>query len=242
MPPKKKLALGRKTPAAQRMSVSRADETSQQTQERLLANRQSRAAETPQQTQSRLQADQERHREQRAAETPQQIRVRLQADQMRYAYRRGTIWADMRNAAFQYDPNVQYGLTRLLLIGRMEKQCEHCSALKYEGERPGMCCSGGKVRIPDLPAPPEELRALLDGSSPHSTDFLKHIRYYNNAFQMTSFGCDKRVTEPGYMPTFKIQGQVYHTIGSLLPPFNEDNLEAQPVFLQVFLWVTVIQK
>ena len=46
---------------------------------------------------------------------------------------------------------------------------------------------------------------------------------------MTSFGADKEVTEHGYMPTFKVQGQVYHTIGSLLPMAGE---EAK--FLQIY--------
>ena len=31
------------------------------------------------------------------------------------------------------------------------------------------------------------------------------------------------------MPTFEIQGQVYHTVGSLLPPPNES-----PRFLQIY--------
>ena len=44
-----------------------------------------------------------------------------------------------------------------------------------------------------------------------------------------SFGADKEVTEHGYMPTFKVQGQVYHTIGSLLPMAGEE-----PKFLQIY--------
>lgn len=46
---------------------------------------------------------------------------------------------------------------------------------------------------------------------------------------MTSFGTTKRIREPGYMSTFKIQGQVYHRIGSLQPlPYEE------PKFLQIY--------
>ena len=47
---------------------------------------------------------------------------------------------------------------------------------------------------------------------------------------MTCFGTTKEVREPGYMPTFKIEGQVYHIVGSLLPLPNE-----QPKFLQIYL-------
>jgi hypothetical protein len=46
---------------------------------------------------------------------------------------------------------------------------------------------------------------------------------------MTSFGATNEVCEPGFMPTFKVQGQVYHRVGSLLPPSNEE-----PKFLQIY--------
>ena len=46
---------------------------------------------------------------------------------------------------------------------------------------------------------------------------------------MTSFGADKEDTEHVYMPTFRVLGQVYHTIGSLLPMAGE---EAK--FLQIY--------
>ena len=46
-----------------------------------------------------------------------------------------------------------------------------------------------------------------------------HLRAYNSAFQMTSFRANQ-VHEPGFRPTFRIQGQVYHEIHSLLPLLN----------------------
>lgn len=61
-----------------------------------------------------------------------------------------------------------------------------------------------------------------------SKNFLMNIRKYNSAFQMTSFGASKVVND-GYMPTFKIQGQIYHRIGSLLPL-----LEDESKFLQIY--------
>ncbi|XP_036357297.1 uncharacterized protein LOC118762596 [Octopus sinensis] len=45
---------------------------------------------------------------------------------------------------------------------------------------------------------------------------------------MTSFGANV-VQEGGFMPTFKVQGQVYHRIGSLKPAENQD-----PQFLQLY--------
>ncbi|KIH67100.1 hypothetical protein ANCDUO_02572, partial [Ancylostoma duodenale] len=45
---------------------------------------------------------------------------------------------------------------------------------------------------------------------------------------MTSFGATATVQEPGFMPTFKVKGQIYHRIGSLLPLPDEN-----PKFLQI---------
>lgn len=45
---------------------------------------------------------------------------------------------------------------------------------------------------------------------------------------MTSFGA-KEVKEGNFMPTFKVQGQVYHKIGSILT-----NSQEKPSFLQIY--------
>ena len=93
-----------------------------------------------------------------------------------------------------------------------------------------MCCHNGRVNLPPLQVPPEPLQALLLRTSPHSTNFHANIRQYNGAFQMTSFGTtglDAR--EHGYMPTFRIQGQVYHRAGSLMPPEGQ-----KAKFLQIY--------
>ncbi|KAF8787458.1 Minor histocompatibility antigen H13 like protein [Argiope bruennichi] len=46
---------------------------------------------------------------------------------------------------------------------------------------------------------------------------------------MTLFGSGREIRELGFMPTFKVQGQVCHRIGSLQPQPNEE-----PKFLQVY--------
>ncbi|XP_067646742.1 uncharacterized protein [Eurosta solidaginis] len=61
-----------------------------------------------------------------------------------------------------------------------------------------------------------------------SKHFLSHIQEYNAAFQMTSFGATKIVRD-NFMPTFKIQGQIYHRAGSLLPYPDADHQ-----FLQIY--------
>ncbi|UYV78537.1 hypothetical protein LAZ67_16001933 [Cordylochernes scorpioides] len=153
--PRKRSAIGVRTPAARRMAA------------RAARGQSSRTLENPQQSQARLQSDRLRHRVQRASETPQQSQTRQEADRLRHFRQRASTWADMLNAAFHYNPALNYEQFTFLQIGHMDKQCLHCTAFKYNGERLGMYCSAGKVRIPDLPEPPEALRTLLDGSSPH---------------------------------------------------------------------------
>ena len=111
----------------------------------------------------------------------------------------------------------------------MNDPCTHCGALKWIGEAPGMCCCGGKVQLSALQPPPEPLESLISGVTDRSKHFLRNIRRYNACFQMTSFGATNEVSKAGFMPTFKVQGQVYHRVGSLLPLPNEDHR-----FLQIY--------
>lgn len=94
-----------------------------------------------------------------------------------------------------------------------------------------MCCSNGKIVLPDIVNPPEPLNTYMNGNTIDSKHFLKNIRKYNSCFQMTSFGATKIVNNLGYMPTFKVQGQIYHQIGSLLPERNGISKFLQIYFL-----------
>ncbi|XP_072392261.1 uncharacterized protein [Diabrotica undecimpunctata] len=115
----------------------------------------------------------------------------------------------------------------------MDKVCQYCQALKFRNEAAGMCCASGKVVLSPLPAPPEPLLSLLTGNSDDSKLFLRKIRKFNSCLQMTSFGatkiCDRASDGRNFENTFKIQGQVYHKIGSLMP--MPDN---NPKFLQIY--------
>ena len=107
--------------------------------------------------------------------------------------------------------------------------CPFSNATKFKGETSGLCCKSGRVQLLNLHDPPEPLNHLMLGDIPESRHFLENIRKYNSCFQITSFGVTKETQEPGYMPTFKIQGQVvYHTAGSLLP------LPEDPRYLQIY--------
>lgn len=102
--------------------------------------------------------------------------------------------------------------------------CSHCHAHRWKEERPGFCCEKGRVHLDDLPEPPADIRRLYE----RSRSFLDNLRSYNNALAMASIGCDEAVID-GFNPTFKIQGKVYHRIGSLLPTASEE-----PKFAQIY--------
>ena len=104
--------------------------------------------------------------------------------------------------------------------------CPHCNAYLWEKENKNACCVGGKVRLPRLPPPPDELLPLYDvrGSA-----FLKKARAYNNLFAMASLGCSE-IRQDGFSPTFTIQGKMYHRIGALLPSAGESPKFAQLYF------------
>ncbi|XP_029657261.1 uncharacterized protein LOC115231357 [Octopus sinensis] len=129
--------------------------------------------------------------------------------------------------AFKYEPNFNYSMHADKYWGKFFN-CQFCNAKKWAGEPPAMCCLNGKVSLPPLRELPDPLKELLTGSTSRSSKFLQLIRKYNCAFQMTSFGANV-VRETGWMPTFKVQGQVYHLIGSLQPLQN-----CKPSFLQIY--------
>ncbi|XP_076265190.1 uncharacterized protein LOC143199329 [Rhynchophorus ferrugineus] len=116
--------------------------------------------------------------------------------------------ASLNPAAFSYDVSIDYSNYQCVVIGSMNLVCSHCKALKYKNEANGLCCA--------------------NGIGTDSIHFLIHIQQYNNCFQMTSFGATNAVRE-NFMPTFKIQGQIYHRAGSLLPVSDSDNK-----FLQIY--------
>jgi len=106
-------------------------------------------------------------------------------------------------------------------------KCPYCYALKFKDEPKGTCCGNGKIKLPPLNNLTELLLIYLSGSTNESKHFLDNIRKYNSNFNMNSFGTH-RIKEPEYQTIFKIQGQVYHRIGSLLPYDGESS------FLQIY--------
>ena len=216
-----------------RQSTSRAAETPEQARTRTDNQRTrqstSRAAETPEEARTRTDNQRTRQSTSRAAETPEQARTRTDNQRIRQSTSRAARWQLIENEAFRYNPVNNYENYPQFDIGQMNHLCSYCGALKWAEEASGMCCSSGKIRLSQLQLPPEPLESLMSGATSRSKHFLENIRKYNSCFQMTSFGATNEVCEPGFMPTFKVQGQVYHRVGSLLPLPDE-----KPRFLQIY--------
>ena len=177
----------------------------------------SRAAETPQQHEARREENIATKAAFRAALTPEEQERRQEANATGMAASRNQPLREKEKSAFSFNPALDYASDPLVAIGSMSITCRHCDGMKWTGEAPGICCNRGKVRLTQINAPPEPLRTLLAVNNPNASNFQSNIRRYNSCFNMTSFGTTKEIRESGYMPTFKVQGQVYHQIGSLQP-------------------------
>lgn len=120
-----------------------------------------------------------------------------------------------------------------------QDKCSQCGAKHWMDEKLtssslvnpvfGTCCFDGKVSIPLLTQPPLELWKLYNGTDPNSTHFLNYIGSYNNAFAMVSLA-HKREDLGAGPNIFKIQGELRHRMGSLLPEPGRTPTYAQLYF------------
>ncbi|KAJ7479570.1 hypothetical protein FB451DRAFT_958941, partial [Mycena latifolia] len=97
----------------------------------------------------------------------------------------------------------------------------------------GMCCNHGKVEIPDLEPPPEPLCRLLLDDSEQAKEYRKNMWQYNIALSFTSLGVseDQSVNRGRGPPVFKIQGELCHRTGALLPSPNKE-----PIYAQLYIY------
>lgn len=220
----------------QRNSQARARESSVERSQRLaqqnLRTSELRARESRLERSQRLREQNVRTSQLRESESNverlQRLRAQAERQQLSTNRVRNRSLANSNRLAFRYDPQVDYAQQASVQIGVMNKICSNCSAKKWADEPNGMCCASGKVCLPNLQEPPQPIKNLLTNNHPLSGHFLTNTRKYNSLFQMTSFGA-KEIREGHFMPTFKIEGQVYHLIGSLLPPSGQN-----PQFLQIY--------
>src|SRR3990170_904542 len=126
----------------------------------------------------------------------------------------------------------------------MDQTCLHCGAKFWLSEKDrnssksspklAMCCAGGKIRLPPVLDPPPYLLDLYTSSRSEARNFRNNIRAYNGLLACSSFGAkiDESFQGQG-VANFKIHGQIYHRMGSLL------SVEGQnPVFAQLYIYDT----
>jgi hypothetical protein len=125
-------------------------------------------------------------------------------------------------------------------LGRMDKMCQSCGALHWASEEVerggfGTCCHHGKTIIPLLQAPPDPLRYLFTSLDSQAREFRANIWRYSLPFQFTSMAIEKvdesvnrsSFGSSTFRPVFRIQGELFHRHGSLLPAPGADALFAQ---------------
>ncbi|CAH9095699.1 unnamed protein product, partial [Cuscuta europaea] len=144
---------------------------------------------------------------------------------------------DVEDASYAFNSYEDY-----LDLGDSTYTCEYCGSLFWHAERVkrhgkqkpkfSMCCNQGDVVLPKMQTPPQLLRALIFGTDERSGHFLKNIRSYNSMFSFTSMcgKTDGSINSGTSPPVFRLNGQNYHTIGSLLPKDGQ-----RPKFLQMYL-------
>ena len=189
-----------------------------------------------------LEADRQRKRRERANESQEQREARQLRDRMWHQHDRMQEAAvrplssgkKLERAGFSYDVTTFNAHTlKIWDIGRMNHVCPICHAKKFKLETKGMCCGGGgkvekDIHVPRIPKPPEELLHLFDLDTQEGKNFIGNSRKYNSAFQMSSILTQWEAL-PGFMPTVKISGHLYHRMGPLMPSEGE-----QPKFLQIY--------
>ncbi|GKA24180.1 helicase [Tanacetum coccineum] len=115
-------------------------------------------------------------------------------------------------------------------LGPPSYRCSKCDATMWYAERTdkakrvahptfSLCCQEGKLRLSQFNDTPPPLKTLLDYTVPTTSKFREQIKVYNSMFCFTSFGAniDHSINSGRAPYKFRINGQNYHRMGSLLP-------------------------
>jgi hypothetical protein len=131
-------------------------------------------------------------------------------------------------------------------FGKPTFKCRHCNALLWYEERLqpnkhtkkpsfGICCKNGKIKLPSRPESLIFLQQLLNGDDQRSKNFRKNIRSYNSMFTFISTGgiVDKEINKEHGPYVFRMHGQNYQHIGTLLPEEGSN-----PRWAQLYIYDT----
>ncbi|CAN1247553.1 hypothetical protein LINPERPRIM_LOCUS6377 [Linum perenne] len=128
-------------------------------------------------------------------------------------------------------------------LGALTCICEHCGASMWREEstaktrnRPKPCftlyCNDGAVNLPLGREPPSYLSKLIYSDNAVCHHFCENIRKYNAIFFFTSLGgkVNWKINNGTSPYMYSIGGQIFHRIGSLLPPEG-----CAPQFAQLYI-------
>ena len=148
----------------------------------------------------------------------------------------------MRNPFFGIARRPVIDTFRVHDLGDMNILCPFCDALHWQDERVssstincpqfGMCCGHGKVKLPSLRVPPSPLYNLFTADTFQAKEFRTNITQYNAALAFTSLGVkvDHSIVGNG-PPVFRIQGELRHLSGSLIPDESQT-----PCYSQLYIY------
>jgi len=135
----------------------------------------------------------------------------------------------LRNDALQLFGDKDVSAPRRWDCGEMDTICGFCSAKMWIKKRSAksrnnnpqfsLCCENGKVLLPNLLATSQELEVLLTSKESNAIEFRDQICMYNSVLAFTLLGAkvDESVTGGPGPYSLRIQGELYHKIGSLCP-------------------------
>ena len=224
---------------AERLRQQRAAQEEEERRAELEANaerlRQQRAAQQEEERRAELEANAERLRQQRAAQEEEERQAERAANARRDEKRRAVARRQQPSLAARRPPLILSGgqVVNSNDIGAMDRPCASCGALRWEGERASLCCSGGKVHLDPLPAPPPFLRHLWTEDSVEARTFRRFARHLNSALALSSLSVHE-VPPPagtgGYAPCVVVEGRLYHRLGPV-----EANPGQVPTFAQIYV-------
>ncbi|KAL7602055.1 hypothetical protein Lser_V15G21000 [Lactuca serriola] len=153
---------------------------------------------------------------------------------------------DVENIHQLINENLMVGISNEYLDhGDQNVVCQTCHAKLWRnesirGKEKGntdysLCCGYGKVQLPELKRAPLSYETMFRNMDSKSKHFMKNIRRYNSMFSFTSMGgkIDTSINRGNAPYIFRLGGQNYHSIGSLLP-----SKESNPKFSQLYIYDT----
>ncbi len=122
--------------------------------------------------------------------------------------------------------------------GLPTNHCAHCDALYWDEEKNTnnvytKCCNAGKTKITNIHTPPELLANLFQlRETEKSKRFFKNSRGFNTSVSFASTKVnDYHFKTPG-VPTMRINGQISHVYGPVIPNTNNEPLCMQCFFTE----------